>query len=317
MISVTVRWCNKMIVMDYSPFANTEDGVFTALNETTQYEKIRFQNGIFDEVHMLESIDIVCSEEKTPWDYDTVFLWKGENLEAGNVELEGIPINSLLIKRRRKEDFVFEDIMLFPYDPDKEFYEFKDKFIESHEDYIYGVQPLGGSIQNPVLGEIATSEVEASFSSVWIVGKDVQYKLMYNLDLGAYETVMPSSTIETLGSMYPYVIQSGDIRYRKGNIKTMLLSDKTLQRGDTSPRDEKNIRRAIMAFLTDGKPKYFKDGSGEQMLISIVGAPKLVPNNDLEQMIYNIEVEFVEIGSTDTENLIAMGLLEGVEGNGN
>ena len=306
-----------MVMMDYSPFANIQDSVFQAVNETTRYERARFQHAIFDEMHMFESADIICSDEKTPWSYDTVFLWKGESMEAGNIELEGMPINSLLIKKRRKEDFVFEDVKVFPYDSNIEFYEFKDRFIESYEDYVYGVQPLGGSIQNPVLGEIVTSEIEASFSSVWIVGKDVQYKLMYNLDLGAYETVMPSSTIETLGSMYPFVIQSGDVKYRKGNIKAMLISDKTIQRGDTSPKDEKNIRRAIMAFLTDGKPKYFKDGSGEQMLISIIGAPKLVPNNDLERMIYNIEVEFVEIGSTNTENLMTMGLLEGVSMNGN
>lgn len=299
-----------MIIMDYSPFANTNDKYFKTLNETTQYNKARFEKAIFDEVHMIESIDIVCTPEKKEWDYDTVFLWKGNSVEAGNVELGGIPINKLLIRRRRKDEFTFEDVKTFDFDKDAQFYEFKDRFIESYEDYVYGIQPMGGSIENPILGETTIGEVESEFDSVWIVGKDIQYKLMFNLQVGSYETVIPTDVVETLGSKFPTVTSSGNVNYRKGNLQCMLVSDDTIKFSDINPKEEKKLRRSIMAFLTNRKPKYYKTGDGESMLISIVNAPTLTPRNELNQLIYEIDIEFVEVGETNAQSLVNSGLLE-------
>lgn len=295
--------------MDYSPFANTNDEYFDSLNETTTYEKARFQNAIFDEVHYFESIDIVCSPDKSEWGYDTVFLWKGNSVEAGNIELGGgVPVEHLIVRRRKKDDFVFEDIKVFDFDPQIQFYEFKDRFIESYEDYVYGIQPVSGS----VLGELTTGEVESSFDSVWIVGKDTQYKLEFNLSVESYETNMPHSLVETMGSKFPKVIRNGEVKYRQGSLACTLVSDETLSRGVIEPKAEKKIRRSIMAFLTDNKPKFFKDGSGESMLISILGAPTLTPNNDLNQLVYEMEVGFVEVGETNVQSLINNGLFEEV-----
>ena len=204
-----------MIFLDYSPFTDIENKYFSTLNETTRYNKIRFENAIFDEVHIVEGIDILSSFDKKEWGYDTVFLWKGGNLEGGNVSLNGIPINQLLIRRRKKDDFIFENVKSFDFDKDVQFYEFKDKFVESYEDYVYGIQPMGGSIESPVLGEITTGEVESEFDSAWIVGKDTQYKLMINLNIGGYETVIPTEVIESFGSQYPTITSNGDVRYRK------------------------------------------------------------------------------------------------------
>lgn len=299
-----------MIVLDYSPFANTRDKYFSNLNETVIYNKARFEKAIFDEVHMIESVDILCTQDKKEWDYDTVFLWKGNSVEAGNIELGGIPINKLLIRRRRKDDFVFENVKTFDFDKNVQFYEFKDRFIESYEDYVYGIQPMGGSIENPILGETTTGEVECEFDSVWIVGKDTQYKLMYNLEVGSYETVIPTDVVETLGSKFPKVMSSGNVNYRKGNLRCMLVSNDTVQLNTINPKEEKKLRRSIIAFLTSRKPMYYKSGDGETMLISIINAPTLTPRNELNQLIYEIDINFVEVGEIDTQSLINAGLLE-------
>ncbi len=297
-----------MIFLDYSPFTDIENKYFSTLNETTRYNKIRFENAIFDEVHIVEGIDILSSFDKKEWGYDTVFLWKGGNLEGGNVSLNGIPINQLLIRRRKKDDFTFENIGALDFNPDLQFYEYKDRFVESYEDYVYGIQPMGGL----VLGETTTAEIESSFDSVWIVGKDVQYKLMINLNIGGYETVIPTEVIETFGSQYPTVTSNGDVKYRKGNLSCVLASDKTLDSGVINIKEEKKIRRAIMSFLTDRKPKYFKDGSGESMLISIINAPMLTPTVESNLLMYNINIDFVEIGNTDAQSLADVGLIEDV-----
>lgn len=301
-----------MISLDFSPFANAKDKYFNSLNETTRYKKARFEKTVVEEVHMYESADIVCSEENQPWSFDTVFLWKGGSLEGGNVGLSGFPINQLLLRKRKKDEHKFEYIKSFDFDVKTQFYEFKDMFIESYEDYVYGIQPSGGSVDSPILGETTISQIETEFDSVWIVGKNTQYKLMYNLEVGDYTTVIPTHVQEVLGRQYPIVSKSGKIQYKQGNIQAMLVSDGTRNKHELSPKEEKQLRRSIMAFLTDSKPKYFKDGSGESMVISIIDAPVLSPNNQLNQLVYDIAISFVEIGDVNADTLIDMGLLEEV-----
>lgn len=297
-----------MIFMDYKAFANNNE-ISEALNESYNYTVARFQNAIFDEVHMRESVDIVYNPTKDDWDFTTVFLWDCTSIEAGNIALEGLPINKLVVRRRKKEDFIFEDVHSFDFDSNIQFYEYRDRFIESWEDYVYGIQPMAGSEESAILGETTAAEISTSFEGVWIVGKDVQYKLMFDLEVGAYESTMPSQVVETMGSMYPVVVANGDVNYRKGNLTCRLVSDATWNTGLIDPKQEKQLRRAITTFLRDRKPKFFKESSGESMLISIVGNPTLQPANELGQSIYNISIEFVEVGDASFESLKTAGLV--------
>jgi len=297
-----------MIFLDYKPFVtNTDFNI--ALNEVSKYTSITTQKAIFDEIHVIENTNIPITTDKLQWQYDTVFLWLCNSLEAGNLSLNSLPINNLKIRRRKKDDLVFEDIKIFSFDVNEQTYEFKDKFVESLEDYVYAIQPMGGSVENPILGENTTAEVYCEFESTWIIGKDKQYKLMYDLSVGDYETVMPSGLIETIGSRFPIITRNGNIKYKKGSLKCKLISDATIIAGNTNAKEEKKYRKAIEAFLTDNKPKLYKDGSGQMMVISLMDAPTLSPVNELNQLIYDISINFVEISDTDTISLINSGLL--------
>jgi len=297
-----------MIFLDYKPFAtNSEFNI--ALNET-KYTSITTQKAIFDEIHIIENATTPVTTDKLQWQYDTVFLWLCNSLEAGNISLSGeIPINNLKIRRKKKDELVFEDIKLLNYDVDIQTYEFKDKFVESLEDYVYAIQPLGGSTESPIVGDNTIAEVYCEFESTWIIGKDKQYKLMYDLSVGDYETIMPSGLIETIGSRFPIVTRNGNIKYKKGSLKCKLISDATIIAGNTNAKEEKKYRKAIEAFLTDNKPKLYKDGSGQMMVISLMDAPTLSPVNELNQLIYDISINFVEVSDTDTISLINSGLL--------
>ena len=298
-----------MIILDYKPFAtNSEYNI--VLNEVTRFNSIIAKKAIFDEIHIIENITTPITTDKLQWQYDTVFLWMCNSMEAGNLSLSGeIPINNLKIRRRKKDDLVFEDMKIFDFDINEQTYEFKDRYVESLEDYVYAIQPMGGSTENPILGENTIAEVYCEFESTWIIGKDKQYKLMYDLSVGDYETVIPSGLIETVGRQYPFITKNGNIKYKKGSLKCKLISDATILAGSTNAKEEKKYRRAIEKFLTDNKPKLYKDGSGQMMLISLVDAPTLTPNNDLNQLIYDISINFVEIANVDTQSLINNGLL--------
>lgn len=300
-----------MIPLNFRPFNDIDNKNFKALNQSDIFYRMDIQEAKFDEIHVLDDVLISNSSGKLEWNYNTVMLsqFKG-NLEAGNLGLNGMTINYIKLKKRKKEDLIFEDVKTIPFESNKFDYTYEDKFVESIQDYVYALQPLSGDIQSPVLGETSTGEVYAEFESAWLIGKDnEQYQLSYNLEVGDYEQVIPQQIIETIGNRTPYVISNGNVNYRKGNLRCMLVTDNTVDNGEIDKRAEKKQRQSIMKFLTNSKPKIYKDGSGEYMLISILGTPKLSPNNELNQQIYNIDVSFVEIGDTNTQSLIQNGLV--------
>lgn len=300
-----------MITLDYKPFADTSNKYFQNLNRDRKYEIIEIKKAIYDRLRLDESSNINCTSEKLPWDYDTVFLANfQQNLEAGNINLNGLPVNTLRIRRRRKDVLRFETIKEFEFDPDKLTYEFDDRFLEAHEDYVYGIQPLGGSVENPVSGNTIIAEIETDFESVWIMNKDTQFQLKYNLEVGGYEANIPTEIQETLGRKYPIVFSNGNVNYRRGNLSCLILSDSTANTNNINPKEEKQMRRLITNFLTDKKPKFYKDGSGESMVIMIMGSPTLSPRNRYGQLIYDMSVDFVEVAGTDAQDLIKAGLLE-------
>lgn len=301
-----------MIFFDYSPFANIDNEYFSELNNTTSHSEVKIENAVFDEIHIIENTTEPINSSKIEWQYDTVFLANFMNsLSAGNLGVTGgVPITQLKIKRKKSDDLIYEDLIIFDFDKEKLTYEYKDRFVESFEDYDYAIQPLGGSKENPIMGDSLVSQISVEFDSAWLIGKDKQYKLMYNLTIGDYETIIPSAIIETLSGQYPKISSNGDMKYRRGNLTCMIVSDSTSKNNDISPKDEKRLRRAIMDFMTDKKPKVFKDSSGEIMLVQIIDTPTLSPVNELGQRIYNISFSFVEIGGMDTESLKNAGILE-------
>ena len=300
-----------MIPLSFRPFNDISNPIYDALNKSEIFNKIDIQKAKFDEMHILDGITTTTSSNKIEWNYNTICLSQFKNnLEAGNLGLNGMTINSIKIKKRKKESLIFEDVKTIPFENNKFDYTYEDKFVESIQDYVYALQPLGGSTQSPILGQMVSEEIYSEFESAWLIGKDdEQYQLTYDLNIDGYETVIPQQILETIGNQFPSIISNGNIRYRKGRIKARLVSNNTVVAGgEIDKREEKKLRQSIMKFLTNNKPKIYKEGSGEYMLISIMGTPLLSPDNSLRN-IYDISCEFVEIGNTDTQSLINNGLV--------
>lgn len=282
---------------------------FETFNIVNSFKTLELTKMKVDEISIREGIDIPLEDElKFEWQYNQILLCEFKNsLEAGNIGLQGMPIQFIKIKKRKKEDLAWDEVKRIPFNKDAKDYYYVDRYIESLQEYEYAVQPVG---YGDVVGNNVYSEITTEFDGTWLMDKDKQYKLMYNLDVGNYETVVPSSIIETLGSQYPYVFINGDVRYRTGSLQCMLISDSTVNKGDIDRKQEKNLREGLMRFLTDGKPKIYKDGSGITMVVMLVGNPNLIPKNNLSQQIYEVSLEFVEMAGMDSKSLIENGLLE-------
>lgn len=287
---------------------NTE--AFETFNIVNNFNRIELTKMKADELSIKEETNIAIEDEsKEEWHYTQILLALfEENLEAGNVSLNGMPIEFIKIKKRKKEDLIWNEVKHVPFDKNVKDYYYIDPYVSALDDYEYAVQPIGAG---GVAGNNIYNEIEVDFDGAWLIDKEKQYKLLYNLEIGDYETVIPSTVVETLDSQYPYVLQNGNIKYRKGSLQCMLVSDSTINGyGLIDRKQEKRIRENIMSFLTNKKPKLYKDSSGMMMVIMLDGNPRLIPRNDLSQRIYELSIDFIEIADTDTQSLIDNGLLE-------
>lgn len=288
-------------------FMGYDDGaVFDSKNVVNKFYRLELLNAVFDEINVRTKTDTGCSSEKQEWQFDTKLLAKFQgNLEAGNIQVQGNQIEFIQFKKRKIGDLEWLNVAILPYELDKLVYEYDDKFVEAGEIYEYAILPLAyGGIE----GEYVTDDIECKFDHTWLFDKDNNFKLMYNIEYGDIETVMPSNTYEPLGSKYPIVSYNGELDYRRGVIKSLLIADNSTN-GKIDVRQEKLLRNNIINFLKNKKPKIIKDSSGNYLLISIIGNPKLVPNNNLSRLLYEINFEFIEIGNVYDENtLIHSGL---------
>jgi hypothetical protein len=263
--------------------------------ENTKIDQMKIDTGISTQYN---------TQMAQAWDYDTVFDCKFTdlNFEAGNLSLNGMPIEYLRIKKRKENQLTWQTYKNIAYDSNETNYTWSDYFVQSLNSYQYAIVPVGA---NDVQGEYGIASIDCEYEDIWIMGSNnVQYHLIANIEMGDIQYVTESSLVTTLGSQFPYRIQNGNLKYRKGSITAMLVSDSTLE-GNNGTIDrvaEKTLRENFEDFLTNGKPKLIKESEGRYMLCSIdISSIKITPNNDLSRRIGNVNFEFVEIG--DSQNV--------------
>lgn len=291
-----------------SIFGLTDSGVFKTDNSIGTMQNININNAVYDEVHLQSITSGTFTTSLDSWTSSTVLLAKfKDDLAAGNVDMNGMLIDTILIKKRKVDDLAWTTVAEITFDSDTYNYTYIDKLVESSETYEYAIIPASSGTE----GDLSTGEIDVLFEGAFLLNKDYNYQLFYNFELGDVNLNIPNSTVELLGSKYPIILYSATTNYKSGSVKCMLVSSSisTLS-GNIDVNAEKIYRKNLMDFLTDKKPKILKDMGGLFSLISITSIPKLTPNNDLNAFIYDLSFDFVECGSTDYNSLIAAGILE-------
>lgn len=289
-----------------------EQPVFDNLLNIGTIYRTDLQSVIVDQIRFDEGTNESDTSAKEEWGYNTALLAKFQNtLEAGNITNGGLKVTHLKIKKRKENDLQWQDIKLFTFDNTVTNYSYEDKLISSLDAIEYSVQPLG---EGGVLGKENTATIDVDFDNLWIMGKDEQYQLIYNTELGNIETVQRQGIIETIGSQYPFIIDNAAINYKKTDIKALLLTDSTVNHTSGERIDkkaEKKLRTDIMNFFMDKKPKIFKDNSGNYMLVRITEPPVLIPMKELDNLLYEVTFNVIEIGNAnDNATLRSYGFIE-------
>lgn len=257
-----------------------------------------FENVSFDEVKIDSGNSLIANKNYQNWGVNTIFDWQCNdlNFEAGNVTLAGMPIEYLRIKKKKDGELQWNAYKDITFDSTKTEYNWSDYFIESLVTYDYAVVPVGA---NDVEGEYGIQSVDTDYENIFVLGAgDIQYKFKMNMTIDSIQNVSESAFVTTLGRQYPYKIKNGNVKYKKGHLKALLITDDTINNNQGIDRKaEKQLRNDIFEFLTDGNPKMYKDGNGDYILISIdENTVKIDPDNDVNRALGDIEFDFDEVG---------------------
>ena len=277
-------------------------------NAISEISRIKIRNAIYDEINIRERVNLLFNTDKTEWQYDNVLLAKFQgNLNAGNVDFVGMSVANLLIKRRKAEEFEWQNLHEFEFDVNVIDYEFYDRYTEANQEYEYAVVPV---TDGDVEGNFITSSIIPEFEGAFLLDKNNIFKLIYNMEYGTTERVQLNEVFNPIDSKYPIVVSNGDIDYERGSVNALVLSASTINNNDIDRRQEKLHRKQLTDFLVNKKPKVLKDGNGNIWIISNIGRPNIDYLNNLGQSLARVSFEWVEIeDSNNLDALIVNGLL--------
>lgn len=300
------------IFISYDFFGLDNGSVFQSILCLPNFYRVEASNGIYDQIYIDEDITIPCITEKFEgWNYSTVLNAKLQgNLEGGSITASGLVIEKIRFQRRRSDELFWSDVAEIPYKHNEQlYYEAIDKYIQNQFVYQYSIIPLTATVMGQ---RVVSNEITANFEGVFLSDKNSNYRLFYNVELGEIEHNTPNVVLEPLNSQYPIVSYS-NLDYETFDITALFLSTSTVDNYNIDIRIEKLSRQQLLQFMKNRKPKVYRDINGNIKLVTVVGNPREIPNNNIYG-IANLQFQLVEIGNVDSKTLAENGLLVGLEG---
>lgn len=255
----------------------------------TNITSITLQSGIYDDIFCSDNPD----KDTKDWDYDTRFYARFQNnLYAGNVDYSASNVSMMRIKRRKNNEHEWIRIHEIPISSNDDFdFEYFDRFAQASQDYYYALIPVINSVE----GKMSTSQLFSEFDSYFITDKTTSYPIVFNTSLNL-EIQRQTSTINTIGSKYPYVISNTVNQYKKGSLQFSLMPiEDCLPTIDGSYAYRQNFEN----WITNGEPKILKDWTGRIFMIQVIDA---IPIDCSFWQLPTYTMNFVEVGNPMDEN---------------
>lgn len=275
---------------------------FKTVPYLNNFYRLEIQNAIFDEIRIDNtSVDIAYNSTKTDWDYNCIFQAKFQgDLEAGNVDNQGVPIEKVLFQRRAVGDYTWQNVASFDFSTLQTIYEYLDRYVANDQPYEYCLVPL----TNTIIGNRTVMQLTPKFDGIFLTSKDFNLNLILNMTLSDIEHNHPNYLYEPLGGNFP-IVNYSTLNYKKSSVKAFVLSDNSLDFSELSAHTEKVYRDSILNFLKNNKPKLMRLSNGDMILIAIVNNPKFSPENNLSGRVGSVSFDFVEIGDATNQNTLS------------
>ena len=250
---------------------------------------VTLQSGIYDDIFCSDNPD----KNTKDWDYDTRFYARFQNnLFAGNVDYSANNVSLMRIKRRKNNEHEWIKIHEIPISNNDDFdFEHFDRFAQASQDYYYALIPVINSVE----GNMSKSQIFSEFNSYFITDKTISYPIIFNTSI-SLEIQRQTSTVNTVGSKYPYVISNTTNQYKKGSLQFSLIPIE-----DCLPTTNGSYayRQNFEEWITNGEPKILKDWTGQIFMIQVIDA---IPIDCSFWQLPSYTLNFVEIGNPLNEN---------------
>jgi hypothetical protein len=259
----------------------------------TNITSITAKNCIIDELHVRRSTTgIDLTSAKNPWQNDTYFLAKFmNNLEAGNVLNEGIPIDKFVIKRRKVGELTTSTLSNIDFISGN--MEYTD-YTQGIGNYVYSIVPLG---INGLEGQPNEITAESVFVGYYLVDKNTGNVQPFDKFMDSEPSVELGLTqgrveVETF-SRFPTVFYT-DAEYHRFSLSTVIVAD------DFSNTGVK-YNDFLNKFIRNHRPFIIKSGSGEVYICEVSKPKKSAPLNAWDGRDYfEITIDCLEINDYES-----------------
>jgi len=272
-----------------------------------QFNVLRLSNGIYDEAKIDETLDSPNVVTKESWSSNTVYDAKFKNnYEAGNIELQNIPIQYLLFERQEQGSLKWELMYKIKYVKGIDNYQLYDYYIKNNVNMTYRFSPI---CQN-IIGVGMSASIKTSYDSLFLTDSQFNMPCRYDLQIGDVTTVNNSAIIETLVGQYPVILNSAT-KYRKGKINITALSKESIDNFGNTNTDtieaENVLNQKIEAYLNDGKPKLMRYNN-LFLVVKIQNPTRITDSNHSVFSIWEWSFDWIEVSGTDMLSLLKNNL---------
>lgn len=204
--------------------------------------------------------------------------------------------------------------------------EWYDKTVESGIWYSYCVQHRNSFGSRGVIVEIE-KPVMVIFEDMFLTRNENQLKIRYNPQLNSFKRVVLDSTVQTLGSKYPFMRRNGNVSYRQFPIgglisynadeneifitKEEMLGDVTkYEEVDSLYKEvilERRFREKVQDFLYEDNVKLFRSATEGNILVKLTDI-NFTPEKALGRLIYSFTATATEIDDATFENYEKYGI---------
>jgi hypothetical protein len=281
-----------LIIVGLNAFAQNQ---FTSVSPPIKdMHSLEISNAVFDELHLREkTTEIDTSNVKEDWQLDTIMLAKFlGDLEAGNINNNGLEIAKFAIKRRKVDEHIPMTIGYKPFVNNSEFV-YRD-YTQGIGDYIYSIVPVG---VNEFFGLPNDIIVKSDFAGWFVVDKENNQTLAFDKFIGSENSVNTQLNqgrvqLDTL-SRFPKFIYT-DQEYHTFSLKGVFIPEEWENSGQL-------YEDILNQYVRTHKPFLVKGSSGEIYIAEISAPNKTAPQNVYKGYDYmDLTLSFTEI-MTETE----------------
>lgn len=233
---------------------------------------IEMKNGIYDEVHIREKTsDIDKTSIKEDWQMDSLLLGKFlGDLEAGNINNQGIQIEKFAIKRRKLNEINSITLGYKDFVNNNQFV--YEDYTQPSDDFIYSIVPVG---ENDLEGQENSIELSSLFTGWHLVERETNEVLSFDKFLGSQGSTSTNLNqgrvqIDTL-SRFPSFFYT-DQDYHSFQLSAVFIPEEWQKSGQ-------QYEAILNQFARNHKPFLVKGGSGEFYVCDVSSPSKSAPQN--------------------------------------